>query len=61
MKSLCKLMTKSILLKTYECSKISEKVVLKIHYTELQKDTNIFTIISTIVGIFKRVQQSLVR
>lgn len=54
-------MTKSILLKTYECSKISEKVVLKIHYTELQKDTNIFTIISTIVGIFKRVQQSLVR
>lgn len=60
MKSLCKLMTENVLLKSYERSKISEKVFLKTHYTELQKDTYTFTTITTIAGIFERVQQSLV-
>lgn len=53
-------MTENVLLKSYERSKISEKVVLKTHYTELQKDTYTFTTITTIAGIFERVQQSLV-
>lgn len=38
-----------------------QRFLRKTHYTELQKDTNTFTTISTIAGIFERVQQSLVR